>query len=93
MVSPDRLEIFEIFAQVERTMESMAAETGLSAANASPHLQQLRQAQMMSARREALFVPPIDISQKSIALPTFSASVTARSCGGWPGRQVHTADK
>jgi rhodanese-related sulfurtransferase/DNA-binding transcriptional ArsR family regulator len=54
--SPHRLEILEVLAQGERTVESVARETGLSIANASRHLQQLRQAQLVLARREGLFV-------------------------------------
>jgi rhodanese-related sulfurtransferase/DNA-binding transcriptional ArsR family regulator len=56
IASPHRLEILEILAQGERTVESVATETGLSVANASRHLQQLRQAQLVLARREGLFV-------------------------------------
>jgi rhodanese-related sulfurtransferase/DNA-binding MarR family transcriptional regulator len=56
LASPHRLEILEVLAQGERTVESVAAETGLSVANASRHLQQLRQAQLVLARREGLFV-------------------------------------
>lgn len=56
LASPHRLEILEVLAQGERTVESVATETGLSVANASRHLQQLRQAQLVLARREGLFV-------------------------------------
>ena len=56
MASPHRLEILEVLAQGERTVESLATETGLSTANASRHLQQLRQAQLVLARRDGLFV-------------------------------------
>jgi rhodanese-related sulfurtransferase/DNA-binding MarR family transcriptional regulator len=56
VASPHRLEILEILAQGERAVESLAAETGLSVANASRHLQQLRQAQLVVARRDGLFV-------------------------------------
>lgn len=56
LASPHRLEILEVLAQGERTVESLASETGLSVANASRHLQQLRQAQLVLARREGLFV-------------------------------------
>src|SRR6476659_3220344 len=56
LASPHRLEILEVLAQGERTVESLASETGLSIANASRHLQQLRQAQLVLARREGLFV-------------------------------------
>jgi len=56
LASPHRLEILEVLAQGERTVESVATETGLSVANASRHLQQLRQAQLVLARRQGLFV-------------------------------------
>jgi rhodanese-related sulfurtransferase len=56
LASPHRLEILEVLAQGERTVESVATETGLSVANASRHLGQLRQAQLVVARREGLFV-------------------------------------
>jgi rhodanese-related sulfurtransferase/DNA-binding transcriptional ArsR family regulator len=56
IASPHRLEILEVLAQGERTVESLAAESGLSVANTSRHLQQLRQAQLVLARREGLFV-------------------------------------
>jgi rhodanese-related sulfurtransferase/DNA-binding transcriptional ArsR family regulator len=56
IASSHRLEILDVLAQGERTVESIAAETGLSIANASRHLQQLRQAQLVAARREGLFV-------------------------------------
>jgi rhodanese-related sulfurtransferase/DNA-binding transcriptional ArsR family regulator len=56
LASPHRLEILEVLAQGERTVESLASEAGLSIANASRHLQQLRQAQLVLARREGLFV-------------------------------------
>ncbi|WNG94465.1 metalloregulator ArsR/SmtB family transcription factor [Mycobacterium sp. ITM-2016-00318] len=56
LASPHRLEILEVLAQGERTVESVASETGLSIANASRHLQQLRQAQLVLTRREGLFV-------------------------------------
>jgi rhodanese-related sulfurtransferase/DNA-binding MarR family transcriptional regulator len=56
LASPHRLEILEVLAQGERTVESVATETRLSVANASRHLQQLRQAQLVLTRREGLFV-------------------------------------
>ncbi|WP_319455017.1 MULTISPECIES: metalloregulator ArsR/SmtB family transcription factor [unclassified Mycobacterium] len=56
LANPHRLEILEVLAQGERTVESLASQTGLSIANASRHLQQLRQAQLVLARREGLFV-------------------------------------
>src|SRR5712691_12511578 len=54
--SPARLEILELLAQSERTVESLAAEIGLSTANASQHLQVLRQAALVEGRKDGLFV-------------------------------------
>jgi rhodanese-related sulfurtransferase/DNA-binding transcriptional ArsR family regulator len=54
--SPSRLEILELLAQGERTVESLATEMGLSLANTSQHLQALRQATLVESRKEGLFV-------------------------------------
>src|SRR5688572_30882151 len=54
--SPHRIEILELLAQGERTVDSLATETGLSLANASQHLQTLRQAALVESRKEGLFV-------------------------------------
>jgi len=54
--SPHRVEILELLAQGERTVESLAGETGLSVANASQHLQALKQASLVQGRRQGLFV-------------------------------------
>jgi rhodanese-related sulfurtransferase/DNA-binding transcriptional ArsR family regulator len=47
-----RLEILDILANGERTVERVAAETELSVANASQHLQVLRAAALVRRRRE-----------------------------------------
>jgi rhodanese-related sulfurtransferase len=54
--NPHRLEILELLAQGERTVESLAGEIGLSTANASQHLQALKQASLVETRREGLFI-------------------------------------
>src|SRR5947208_13358422 len=54
--SPHRLEILELLAQSERTVDSLANEIGLSLANASQHLQALRQAALVESRKDGLFV-------------------------------------
>jgi rhodanese-related sulfurtransferase/DNA-binding transcriptional ArsR family regulator len=54
--SPHRLEILELLAQGERTVDSLATEIGLSLANTSQHLQALRQAALVESRKEGLFV-------------------------------------
>ncbi len=56
VASPHRLELLEILAQGERTVEGLAKETALPVANASHHLQALRQARLVDARKEGLYV-------------------------------------
>lgn len=53
---PHRLELLEQLAQGERGVEAAAERTGLSVANASQHLQQLRRAGLVTARRDGKFV-------------------------------------
>ena len=52
----NRLEMLEYLAQGERTVESLAKVSGLSIANTSQHLQQLRQAGLVSNRKEGQHV-------------------------------------
>lgn len=54
--SPHRLEMLEHLAQDERAVEALAARVGLSVANASQHLQQLKRAGLVASRREGKFV-------------------------------------
>src|SRR6202795_4885867 len=56
VASPHRLEILELLAQRERTVDSLATEIGLSLANTSQHLQALRQAALVESRKDGLFV-------------------------------------
>src|SRR5215472_10906065 len=51
-----RIELLDVLAQGERSVEQLAAETDLSVANASQHLQVLRQAELIVARREGVRV-------------------------------------
>ena len=53
---PHRLELLEYLAQGERSVESLAGRAGLSVANASQHLQQLRRAGLAANRRDGKFV-------------------------------------
>jgi rhodanese-related sulfurtransferase/DNA-binding transcriptional ArsR family regulator len=53
---PHRLTLLEQLAQGERSVEILAARVHLSVANASQHLQQMRQAGLVTARREGKFV-------------------------------------
>lgn len=50
--NPHRLALLEHVAQGERAVERLAALSGLSLANASQHLQQLRRAGFVEARRD-----------------------------------------
>src|SRR5262245_21347259 len=54
--NPGRLEILELLAQSERTVDSLATEMGFSTANTSQHLQVLRGAGLVETRREGLFI-------------------------------------
>ena len=54
--SPHRIELLELLAQGERTVDALATETGLSLANASQHLQALRQAALVESRKQGLHV-------------------------------------
>ena len=51
-----RLDLLEHLAQGERSVEALAGRTGLTVANASQHLQQLRRAGLVVNRREAKFI-------------------------------------
>jgi rhodanese-related sulfurtransferase/DNA-binding transcriptional ArsR family regulator len=51
-----RLELLELVAQGERSVDRLAECTGLSVANVSQHLQHLRRAGLVVSRRQAKFV-------------------------------------
>ena len=51
-----RLEVLDLLAQGEKTVEAIAGEINASVANASQHLQVLRQARLVSTRRQGHFV-------------------------------------
>ena len=51
VANPHRLELLDLLAQGERRVEDLAGETALSVANASQHLQALRQAGLVATRR------------------------------------------
>jgi rhodanese-related sulfurtransferase len=56
LASGRRMELVDVLANGERTVEALARETGLSVANASQHLQILRQAGLATTRREGTSV-------------------------------------
>ena len=49
---PNRLEILEQLAQGERSVEAVSERAGITLANASQHLQQLKRAGLVAARRD-----------------------------------------
>lgn len=51
-----RLEILEMLAQGERSVEALAERAGLSIANASQHLRLMRQAGLLVSRREGKYI-------------------------------------
>jgi rhodanese-related sulfurtransferase/predicted transcriptional regulator len=55
LANPHRLELLDLLAQGERTVEELARETSMSVANASQHLQALRTAQLVEVRRDGLY--------------------------------------
>ncbi len=56
IANPHRLEMVDLLAQGERSVEELAKESALSVANASQHLQALREAHLVAARKEGLRV-------------------------------------
>jgi rhodanese-related sulfurtransferase/DNA-binding MarR family transcriptional regulator len=54
--SPRRLEIVDLLAQGERTVEEIAKETSMSVASASQHLQTLKAARMVETRRAGIYM-------------------------------------
>ena len=69
--SAHRLELLEMLAQRECTVEDLARLTKLPVANVSQHLQQLRRASLVSTRKEGLYV------HYSLASPAVSALLSA----------------
>ena len=51
-----RLELLELLAQGERSVEELARLTGATVANTSQHLQKLKAAGMIAGRKEGLYV-------------------------------------
>ncbi len=51
IANPHRLEILDLLAQAERSVEELAVETGLNIANASQHLQVLREGRLVESQK------------------------------------------
>jgi rhodanese-related sulfurtransferase len=56
LANSHRLELLDLLAQGERSVEELAKEAALSLANASSHLQVLRQARLVAAEKRGLNV-------------------------------------
>ena len=52
VVHPKRIELLELLCQAERSVETLAAATGLKLTTTSAHLQVMRQARVVETRRE-----------------------------------------
>jgi len=56
MANPHRLELLDLLVQAPRTVEELAREAHMSVANTSQHLQRLKQARLVLAQREGLYM-------------------------------------
>src|SRR3712207_2884274 len=56
LANPHRLELLDLLAQGERSVEELAKEAALNLANASAHLQVLRRARLVEAEKRGLNV-------------------------------------
>lgn len=74
--SPGRLQILEYVAQGERSVDALATMSGLSVANTSKHLQALRQAGLVTARKEGLRVYYLLAGDDVVALVSALRAVT-----------------
>jgi rhodanese-related sulfurtransferase/DNA-binding transcriptional ArsR family regulator len=54
--SPQRLELLDLLSQGEKSVETLAAQAGLTVKNASAHLRVLRAARLVETRKEARHV-------------------------------------
>ncbi|WP_247236790.1 metalloregulator ArsR/SmtB family transcription factor [Telluribacter sp. SYSU D00476] len=74
--NPHRLEIIELLAQGEKTVEVIAAEVRATVANASQHLQVLKQSRLVNTRKQGHYVyyrlSSPEVFQAWLALRTLS---------------------
>lgn len=56
LANPNRLEIIEILSQGEKSVETIVQDTGLTTANASQHLQTLKNNNIVKSRKEKHYV-------------------------------------
>jgi ArsR family transcriptional regulator len=79
--SAHRLELLELLAQTERSVEELANLSGLTIANASQHLQQLRRFGLVEARREGKRVIYKLADPEMVVLMGALSRVTQRNVG------------
>ena len=77
--TPARLLILEQLAQGERGVEALAEKTGLTIANCSQHLQQLRRAALVTSRRDGKAVIYRLTDAKTLALMDLLRVVAERN--------------
>ena len=56
LASPKRLEMLEVLAQSEKTVEALSAELAIDVKLASAHLRSLREARLVQTRREGRYI-------------------------------------
>ena len=56
LASPKRLELVELLAQGEKSVESLAAQAGIDMRLASAHLKALREARLVETRRDGKYI-------------------------------------
>jgi ArsR family transcriptional regulator len=79
--SAHRLELLELVAQTERSVEGLAALSGLTIANASQHLQQLRRAGLVEARRDGKRILYRLADPEAVVLLAALRRITERNVG------------
>jgi rhodanese-related sulfurtransferase/predicted transcriptional regulator len=79
--SAHRLELLELLAQTERSVEELAGLSGLTIANTSQHLQQLRRFGLVEARRDGKHVIYKLADPQVVVLLTALSKVTQRNVG------------
>jgi len=84
-----RLELLEQLAQGERSVEVLADRTGLSIANASQHLQQMRRAGLVSNRRDGKFIYYRLADDKVLDLLAALRGIARHQAQGAQGGLVH----
>jgi ArsR family transcriptional regulator len=79
--SVHRIELLELLAQTERSVEELAGLSGVTIANASQHLQQLRRFGLVEARRDGKRVIYKLADPEVVALLAALSRVTERNVG------------